>query len=102
MKSTQQFIILIGIILAVGMVLYPPWVYVDESKVQQPMGYAPIWKPPTERHQDSAQLFGIKLQLNVQGQTANSVDLAKLFMQIAILFVFVGGAVMGSKRGSVR
>lgn len=100
MKSTQQLIVCIGTILAVAMVLYPPWVYVDDSKVQHPMGYAPIWKPPTEREHDTAQLFGIKLQLDVQGQKANAIDLLRLFMQIAVLSAVAGGAVVLSKRGS--
>jgi hypothetical protein len=96
--QTQQNIVLMGIIISVLMAIYPPWVYVDDNKVAHPMGYALLWKPPVERHQDSAELFGIKVALSVQTKTANTIDLFRLLMQIAAVCVITGGAAVVLKR----
>jgi hypothetical protein len=98
MRNTQQTIVLVGILLIVLMGLYPPWIYVDDSKVAHPMGYAPIWKPPVKSQHDSVDLFGIKLQLKVETQTANTIDLSRLLIQIAILSAVTCGAVVLLKR----
>src|SRR5688572_26205227 len=98
MQKTQHIIILVGIVLAVLMAVYPPWAYVDESKVAHPMGYAPIWKPPVERQRDSAEILGFKLQLDVQTRAANTIDFPRLLIQIAILSLVTGGAVVLLKR----
>lgn len=98
MQKTQQLIVLAGIILTVLMIIYPPWNYVDESKIGHPMGYAPIWKPPIERQTDSAEFLGIKLKLDVQTQKANTIDFARLMMQIGIMFAVAGGAVFLLRR----
>lgn len=95
-------IVLIGILLVVGMGLYPPWSYVDDNKTVQPMGYAPLWKPPVDRNQDSAEIFGIKLYLDVQTQKANQIDLGRLALQIIIVAAVTGGALTLFKRASAR
>jgi len=101
MQKTQQLIVIIGIVLIFLMSLYPPWVYVDDdSKTQHHMGYGPIWKPPVDRQRDTAELFGIKLQLNVQTRTANTIDLFRLIMQIAVVFTVAGGSVVLLRRAS--
>jgi hypothetical protein len=102
MQKTQQIIVLIGIALAVAMALFPPWSFVDENKVSQPMGYAPIWKPPVNRHQDSAEIFGIKLNLDLQTQKANSIDLGRLAIQILLVAAVTAGAVVLLKPSSAR
>jgi hypothetical protein len=94
MQNTKQNIVLMGIILTILMALFPPWVYVDDGKVAHPMGYAPIWKAPIQRHDQSAEIFGIKLQLSAQSQTANSIDIFRLMVQIAIVCAVTGGAVV--------
>jgi hypothetical protein len=101
MHKTQQIIVLIGVLLISLMILYPPWVYVDDHQTQHPMGYAPIWKPPIERHQDTAELFGFKLQLNLQTHTANTIDLFRLLVQIAAVCAVTGGATVLLRRASV-
>lgn len=98
MQKTQQMVILVGVIFVCAMALYPPWTYIDDSKTSHPMGYAPIWKAPVERHHDSASLLGIKFNLDTQSQTANSVDLMRLLVQIVIASVVTGGAVMVLKK----
>ena len=92
MNKTQQIIILVGLLGVIAMGVYPPWVYVDEDKVAHAMGYAPIWSPPTVRQRDSANIFGLKLELNVRSQTANSLDIVRLLTQFAVLSVVLGGA----------
>ncbi len=101
MIKTRKLIVFVGITIIVIMGIFPPWVYVDESKVEHPMGYGPIWKPPVERHHESAELFGIKLQVNLQSQSANSIDMLKLLMQIAIVCAVTGGALYLLKRTTV-
>jgi hypothetical protein len=98
MQKTQQIIVMIGVALVVAMALFPPWSFVDENKVAQPMGYAPIWKPPVERHQDSAQIFGIKLNIDVQTQKANTIDLGRLAIQMLLVAAVTAGAVTLLKR----
>jgi hypothetical protein len=93
MHKTQQLIVIIGFGIIVLMGIFPPWSFIDGSKVTHSMGYAPIWKPPVNRSHDSAEIFGLKLQLNLQSQAANSIDFSKLIMQIAIAAVVTGGAV---------
>jgi hypothetical protein len=100
MHKSQQLIVLIGFGLIVLMGIFPPWSLVDDNKVAHFMGYAPIWKPPVNRSQETAQIFGIKLQLNMQSEAANSIDFAKLILQIAIVAVVTGGTVMLAKRAS--
>jgi hypothetical protein len=101
MHKTQQIIVLIGILVISLMVLYPPWVYVDHHQTQHPMGYAPIWKPPIERQHDTAELFGIKLQLDLQTHSANTIDLFRLLVQIAGVCAVAGGATVLLRRASV-
>lgn len=101
MHKTQKLIVLFGIILISLMGAYPPWMYIDDRKVEHPMGYAPIWKPPIQRQIDMAEVFGIKLELDAQTQAANNVDLLRLLMQIAIVSVVTGGAVFLLRRASV-
>ncbi len=100
MHKTQQLIVLLGFVLIFIMGIFPPWVFVDENKVGQPMGYAPIWKPPVERHQESAEFLGIKLKLDLHTQTANTIDFARLLVQIAIVFAVTSGAVVLAKKAS--
>jgi len=100
MQKTQQFLVLTGIVLIFLMGILSPWVYVDDAKIAHPMDYAPIWKRPIEQQHDSAEFFGIKLQLNVQKQTANTIDLYRLLMQIAILAGVTGGAVVMLRKAS--
>lgn len=73
MPKTQQLIVLIGFGIIVLMGIFPPWSFVDQSRAVHSMGYAPIWKPPVHRSQESAEIFGVKLQLNLQSQAANSI-----------------------------
>ena len=100
MNKPQQVIILVGIVLVFAMGLFPPWNFVDEDKVAHSMGYAPIWSPPTIRQRDSANIFGLKLELDVRSQTANSLDIVRLLTQFAVLSVVVGGAFVLSKKAS--
>jgi hypothetical protein len=99
MHKIQQLVVLLAVLAIVLMSAYPPWVFVDEDKMRHPMGYAPIWQPPVERSQNSVDLLGFKLQLNVQTKTANNIDLYRLIMQIAVLAAVTGGAVFLLKRG---
>ncbi len=98
MNKTQQIIIVVGILAVIAMGLFPPWVHVDEDKVAHAMGYAPIWSPPTIRQRDSANIFGLKLQLDIRSQTANSLDIVRLLTQFAVLSVVVGGAFVLTKK----
>lgn len=100
MHKTQQLIVLTGFGIIVLMGIFPPWSFVDESKVTHFMGYSPIWKPPVNRSHESAEIFGVKLQLNLQSEAANSIDFSKLLMQIAIVAVVTGGASLLSKQAS--
>lgn len=100
MHKPQQIIVLIGFGIILLMGLFPPWSFVDDGKVAHSMGYAPIWKPPINRSHNSAEIFGLKLQLNLQSQTANTIDFSKLIMQIAIVAAVTGGAVMLFKRAA--
>ncbi len=98
MQKTQQLIVLAGIVIVFLMGIFPPWNYVDDNKMGHPMGYAPIWRPPVQRQTDSAEFLGIKLKLDVQTQTANTIDFSRLMMQIAIMFAVAGGAVFLLRR----
>ncbi|MCC7531418.1 MAG: hypothetical protein IT342_23145 [Candidatus Melainabacteria bacterium] len=98
MNKNQQLIILIGLLVTLAMGIYPPWVHVDEDKVTHAMGYAPIWKPPTIRKRDSAEILGFKLELDVRSQTANTLDIARLLTQFVVLSVIVGGALVLTKK----
>lgn len=98
MNKKQQIVIVVGILAVIAMGLYPPWVHVDEDKVAHAMGYAPIWSPPTIRQRDSANIFGLKVELNLRSQTANSLDIVRLLTQFAVLSVVVGGAFVLTKK----
>jgi hypothetical protein len=96
--STTSLVVLAGFVIIVLMGLFPPWSYVDDSKVAHSMGYAPVWKPPINRSSESASFLGFKLQVNLQSETANTIDFAKLMMQIGIVALVCGGAVTLLKR----
>jgi hypothetical protein len=49
LNTTQRVIILVGIVLIVGIGIYPPWTYTFTSKTiykEEPAGYAFIASPP--------------------------------------------------------
>lgn len=94
MHKTQQLVVLAGLIIVFLMGMFPPWHYVDEGKVDHPMGYAPIWRPPVERQTETAEILGFKLKLDVQSEKANAIDFSRLIMQFMIMFAVTGGAVV--------
>jgi hypothetical protein len=97
-KMVSTLVVLVSFVIIVMMGIFPPWSYVDESKVAHSMGYAPIWKAPINHSSESASFMGFKLQVNLQSQTANTIDFAKLMMQIAIVALVSGGTVALLKR----
>jgi hypothetical protein len=100
MHKTQQLVVAIGFAIIVLMGIFPPWSFVDDNKVSHPMGYAPIWKPPINRSHDSAEVFGMKFQFNMESQAANAIDMPKLMMQIAVAAMVTCGAAFLFKRGA--
>ncbi len=98
LQKTQQIIVLVGVFLFFLMSAFPPWVYVDDHKVEHPLGYAPIWEPPNEVHLETVEAFGIRLQMHLQRHATNTIDLLRLFMQIAGLALVTGSAVVLTKR----
>jgi hypothetical protein len=100
MNRTQQFVVLVGAIFTMTMIVFPPWLYVDDNQASHPMGYAPIWQPPVVREQENANIFGFKLQLDVQSRKANTIDLLRLAMQIAIIAGLVTGAAVVTRKAS--
>ena len=44
--NMQKIAVLIGLIVMVGMVIYPPWQSVDADGQASAMGYSFLWKPP--------------------------------------------------------
>lgn len=98
MKNQQQTIVLICILASFIMVLFPPWTFTDDQQVAHPMGYAPIWKKPVTVEHDTADFLGFQLELNRKTRAANSIDLTRLMMQVAILFAATGGAIFLMKQ----
>jgi hypothetical protein len=98
MQKIQQIILFTGLAVIAAMTLFPPWSYVDDNKVNQPMGYAPLWKPPMEQHQNSANILGFKVQLNLETQKANTIDLGRLAIQYALVGAVTAGALALCKR----
>ncbi|MDZ4838033.1 MAG: hypothetical protein SGJ27_29975 [Candidatus Melainabacteria bacterium] len=97
-NKAQTVIVLSGLAIIVLMGLFPPWTYVDDHKVDHPMGYAPLWKPPSENRTNSADIFGLKLELGAHSRAANSIDLLRLSIQIAIVCAVTSGACFLLKR----
>lgn len=100
MNKRQKQIVLVSTLLVCLMGAFPPWVFVDNENVAHNMGYAPIWLPPSARQQDSAEFFGIKVQLDVRTQTANTIDFLRLSLQIAIAISLAGGAFVLTRKAT--
>lgn len=81
----QQIVVLLGMILVIGMCVYPPWQHQEPGQPARAMGYAPIWQPPIEKHQAGIDVLGLKVQMGEQSTTANQIDLMRLAIQCGIV-----------------
>lgn len=75
----------------IGMAIYPPWIYTTESGESQDMGYGFIWSPPKIQRDASANIFGLKLEVNMGDLTANSINVPQLGLAEFIAFAVTAG-----------
>lgn len=73
MKTAQKIVLLVGIVVLIGMAVFPP--YVGETFRGQTVTYAPIFSPP-------------------QGMEGWTLDLTRLGIQALIGIVTLGGLVL--------
>ena len=93
MTQAQKLAILIGLILMVGMAVYPPWISVDEDGKATSMGYSFLWKPPEINNEARGNLFGIKINIQLKSTRANSLDYGRLLLQEGVAALVIGGIV---------
>jgi hypothetical protein len=91
MNQTQKIVILIGLIVMVGMVVYPPWTSVDEEGKASSMGYGFLWQPPEVNNEARGNIFGIKINIQLKSTRANSLDYGRLLMQEGVAALVIGG-----------
>lgn len=56
MNFIQKLILLVGVLVFLGMCLYPPWLSVMDNgqrKNEKPVGYAPVSDPPKPQYNNS-------------------------------------------------
>ncbi len=85
LMQMQQIVVLLGMVLVIGMCIYPPWQSQEPGQPPRSMGYAPIWQPPVEKHQAGIDVLGLKVQMGEQSTTANQIDLMRLAIQCGIV-----------------
>ncbi|MBP6745855.1 hypothetical protein KA344_11515 [bacterium] len=96
--NMQKIAVLIGLIVMVGMVIYPPWQSVDADGQASAMGYSFLWKPPEVQNIAHANLLGLDINVKLKSTTADSIDYGRLLVQEAVVAVVIGGLfVLGAK-----
>jgi hypothetical protein len=79
LNSKQKVIYILGIILIIGMCIFPPWIYTYKSNgtySENPAGYSFIAEPPSPR------------SYNIRNGV--EIDLNRLFIQIIAGASFIG------------
>lgn len=94
MNKAQLTAVIMGALVMTLVGLFPPWMIVQAGEPTLKMGYAPLWKPPIQRHVSRADLFGIKIEVDMEPLLANSIDWAQLLAQWASIGAFTFGAVV--------
>ncbi|MEZ4490566.1 MAG: hypothetical protein R3C24_10520 [Cyanobacteriota/Melainabacteria group bacterium] len=94
MKNVKPIILILGLLIMVGIGIYPPWVYQNSDGKSTPMGYAPIWAPPEVKIEKNANIFGFKLEMEMGTMKANALDIWRLLIQEAIAAGITFGAAM--------
>jgi hypothetical protein len=98
MNSAQKAILFIGCLIIAFMAVYPPWLYVEPDEAPQPMGYSFIWKPPSQEREAHLNVFGLKIETDLEPLTANKIDVAKLLTQCAAVVAVSAGAALLLRR----
>ncbi len=94
----QKLAVVIGLIVMVGMVIYPPWQSVDSDNKASAMGYSFLWKPPEVQNIAHANVFGLDINVKLKSTTANAIDYGRLLVQEAVVAIVIGGLwVLGAK-----
>ncbi|CAN5224178.1 hypothetical protein BH11CYA1_BH11CYA1_48020 [soil metagenome] len=97
--NIQRLAVVIGLIVMVGMVLYPPWQSVDEDNKASAMGYSFLWKPPEVQNAVHANLLGLDINVKLKSTKANSIDYGRLLVQEAVALLVIGGVwALGAKK----
>ena len=96
--NMQKIAVLIGLMVMVGMVIYPPWQSVDADGKASAMGYSFLWKPPEVQNIAHANMLGLDINVKLKSTTADSIDYGRLLVQEAVVAVVIGGLfVLGAK-----
>jgi hypothetical protein len=89
MNSKQKKVLLVGGILLVLMILFPPWEYFDnDSSGRSPAGYHFLLMRPALK--STQEMFGVP-KLRVPDQVRVEVDLFQLIFQLAVTIPIVAG-----------
>jgi len=89
MNTKQKKVLLVGGILIVLMILFPPWDYFDnDSSSRSPAGYHFLLTRPTLK--STQEMFGVP-KLRTPGQVRVEVDLVRLIFQLTVTIPIVAG-----------
>lgn len=98
MNHAQKIALLIGCLVIAAMAIYPPWLMIEPREAPHPMGYSFIWDPPEQQRDARMDIFGIKIEVDVEPAKANKIDLQKLFTQFAAVAAATGGVLLLLRR----
>lgn len=94
MNNSQKAVIVIGVVVLSLMAVYPPWQRVEPGEGAKSMGYGALWQPPREERDATADLFGLKIHMDMEPITANRVDAGRLATQMLVVALVMFGAIM--------
>jgi hypothetical protein len=98
MSQAQKVALLIGCLVIAAMALYPPWLMVEPKEPPYSMGYSFIWNPPSQQRDARMDIFGIKINVDLEPVQANKIDFQKLFTQFMAVAIVTGGVVLLLRR----
>jgi hypothetical protein len=102
MNSRQKEVLLVGTLLVVLMILFPPWDYFDnDSSARSPAGYHFILAPPALK--SVREMFGVPA-LRVSNQISVEVDILRLLFQLTVVIPITAGLLplFADKRSLVK
>ncbi len=98
MNQAQKVALLIGCLVISAMAIYPPWLMVEPKEAPYSMGYSFIWNPPTQPRDARLDIFGIKIEMDLEPVAANKIDFSKLFTQFGAVAIVMAGVILLLRR----
>ncbi len=89
MNTTQKAVLLVGLMVLVGMFLYPPWM-ITLSGGEFYYGYAPLWHSPLREPETAFDFFTRAGSPSLPRSTREHINYSRLLLQWFLVSVGMG------------